>query len=157
MKTTKSSAKDAKAEASPSQLIDARIAALGDWRGETLARVRALIKQADPDVVEEVKWRKPSNAMLGVPVWEHAGIICTGETYKNYVKLTFAKGAWLEDPAGLFNSSLEGNMRRAIDMREGDRIDEKAFKALIRAAVALNTSKQAAARSGRSRKKAKNA
>ena len=131
---------------SPSRLIDARIKALGDWRGEMLARVRALIKQADPGVVEEVKWRKPSNAMLGVPVWEHDGIICTGETYKSYVKLTFAKGAALEDPAGLFNSSLEGSVRRAIDIREGDRIDEKALKALIRAAVALNTSPRAAAR-----------
>ena len=135
----KSTAKEGKGGSSPSRLIDARIAALGDWRGEMLARVRALIKQADPDVAEEVKWRKPSNAMLGVPVWEHDGIICTGETYKSYVKLTFAKGAALEDPAGLFNSSLEGNVRRAIDIREGDKIDEKALKALIRAAVALNT------------------
>jgi hypothetical protein len=124
---------------SPSQLIDARIAALGDWRGETLARVRALIKEADPDVVEEVKWRKPSNA-LGVPVWSHSGIICTGETYKDKVKLTFAKGAALADPSHLFNSSLEGNTRRAIDFHEGDRIDEKALKALVRAAVALSTS-----------------
>jgi hypothetical protein len=104
--------------------------------------VRALIKQADPDVVEEVKWRKPSNAMLGVPVWEHDGIICTGETYKNYVKLTFAKDAALDDPAGLFNASLEGNVRRAIDIREGDRIDAAALKALVRAAVALNTTKK---------------
>lgn len=125
---------------SPSRLIDARIKKLGDWRGATLARVRSLIKQADPDVVEEVKWRKPSNAMLGVPVWEHDGIICTGETYKTVVKLTFAKGAALDDPSGLFNASLEGNTRRAIDIREADRIDEKALKALIRAAVALNTS-----------------
>jgi hypothetical protein len=146
MKKTKIASKDGTGEASPSQLIDARIAALGDWRGETLARVRKLIKQADPEVVEEVKWRKPSNSMLGVPVWEHAGIICTGETYKAVVKLTFAKGAALEDPAGLFNSSLEGNVRRAIDLHEGDRIDEKAFKALIRAAVALNTSGRAAKR-----------
>ena len=146
MKTRQGSAKQSKAATSPSHLIDARIAALGDWRGETLARVRALIKQADPGVVEEVKWRKPSNAMLGIPVWEHDGIICTGETYKSYVKLTFAKGAALEDPAGLFNSSLEGSVRRAIDIREGDRIDEKALKALIRAAVALNTSVRAAAR-----------
>ena len=138
--------KEPKATPSPSHLIDARIAALGDWRGKMLARVRALIKQADPEVVEEVKWRKPSNAMLGVPVWEHDGIICTGETYKSYVKLTFAKGAALEDPAGLFNSSLEGNVRRAIDIHEGDNIDEKALKALIRAAVALNTSPRAAAR-----------
>src|SRR3954453_5257905 len=124
----------------PSQLIDARIAALSDWRGETLARVRSLIKQADPEVVEEVKWRKPSNAMRGVPVWSHAGIICTGETYKAVVKLTFAKGAALDDPSGLFNASLDGNARRAIDIREGDAIDEEAFKALVRAAVALNTS-----------------
>ena len=120
----------------PSELIDARIAELAeldDWRGETLARIRALIKQADPDVVEEWKWR-------GVPVWSHDGIICTGETYKSVVKMTFAKGASLGDPAGLFNSSLEGNTRRAIDLHEGDEIDEDAFKALIRAAVALNTS-----------------
>jgi hypothetical protein len=139
MKTRKSGSTEAKGSTSPSHLIDARITALGDWRGETLARVRKLIREADPDVVEEVKWRKPSNAMLGVPVWEHDGIICTGETYKSYVKLTFAKGAELDDPAGLFNSSLEGNMRRAIDIREGDKIDEKAFKALIRDAVAANT------------------
>ena len=118
---------------SPSQLIDARIEELGDWRGEMLSRLRALVKEADPDVVEEWKWR-------GVPVWEHDGIICTGETYKAVVKLTFAKGASLEDPSGLFNSSLEGNTRRAIDFHEGDKIDEKALKALIRAAVALNTS-----------------
>ncbi|HSD25580.1 MAG TPA: DUF1801 domain-containing protein [Solirubrobacterales bacterium] len=123
---------------SASQLIDARISALNDWRGETLSRVRALIKQADPDVVEEVKWRKASNP--GVPVWSHDGIICTGETYKAVVKLTFAKGASLEDPSGLFNSSLEGNTRRAIDMREGEAIDEDAFKELIRAAVRLNES-----------------
>jgi hypothetical protein len=128
---------------SPSQLIDARIAALGDWRGETLARVRRLIKEADPEIVEDVKWRKPSNAMRGVPVWEHAGIICTGETYKSIVKLTFAKGASLKDPSGLFNSSLEGNLRRAIDLHEGDKIDERAFKALIRAALTLNISVQA--------------
>jgi hypothetical protein len=149
--------KQPKGTAAPSQLIDARIEELGDWRGETLARVRTLIKQADPDVVEEVKWRKPSNAMLGVPVWEHAGIICTGETYKAVVKLTFAKGASLDDPSGLFNSSLEGNTRRAIDLREGDKIDEKALKALIRAAVALNTSKRAAAGPVRSKKKPKSA
>ena len=136
----KSSAKEAKGGDSPSRLIDARIKELGDWRGETLARVRKLIKQADPDVVEEVKWRKPSNSMLGVPVWSHGGIICTGETYKNTVKLTFAKGASLADPGGLFNSSLEGNTRRAIDLHEGDKIDEKALKTLVRAAVALNTS-----------------
>ena len=147
MNKTKNRTKDAKAAGSPSQLIDARIKDLNDWRGEALARVRALIKQADPDVVEAVKWRKPSNAMRGVPVWEHDGIICTGETYKAVVKLTFAKGAALEDPSGLFNASLDGNVRRAIDIHEGDRIDEKALKALIRAAVALNTS-QAARRPG---------
>ena len=118
---------------SPSQLIDARIEELGDWRGETLARVRSLVKEADPEVAEEWKWR-------GVPVWSHAGIICTGETYKDVVKMTFAKGASLEDPSGLFNSSLEGNTRRAIDRHEGDEIDEEALKALVRAAVALNTS-----------------
>jgi hypothetical protein len=127
---------------SPSKLIDLKIGQLTDWRGETLARLRALIMQADPEVTEEVKWRKPSNP-LGVPVWEHAGIICTGETYKDKVKLTFAKGASLDDPAGLFNSSLDGGTRRAIDVHEGVKIDEKAFKALIRAAVALNTSKSA--------------
>jgi hypothetical protein len=145
----------AKADASPSALIDAQIAALPGWRGETLARVRSLIKEACPDVVEEVKWKKPSNAMLGVPVWEHAGIICTGETYKAVVKLTFAKGAALKDPAGLFNASLEGNARRAIDIREGDTIDAAAFKALIRAAAALNASVQATARPVRSPKKPK--
>ena len=134
--TKKSGSKDKIATGTPSQLIDGRIKELGDWRGEMLARVRALIKQADPEVVEEWKWR-------GVPVWEHAGIICTGETYKAVVKLTFAKGAALEDPSGLFNSSLEGNTRRAIDIHEGDKIDEKALKALIRAAVALNTSSAA--------------
>ncbi|PSO21722.1 DUF1801 domain-containing protein [Bradyrhizobium sp. MOS003] len=119
---------------SPSKLIDGRIKELGDWRGEMLARVRGLIKQADPEVVEEWKWR-------GVPVWEHDGIICTGETYKEVVKMTFAKGAALDDPAGLFNSSLDGNVRRAIDIREGETINEKALKALIRAAVELNASK----------------
>jgi len=119
---------------SPSQLIDARIKELNDWRGETLARVRSLIKQTDPEVVEEWKWR-------GVPVWSHAGIICTGETYKNVVKMTFAKGATLEDPSALFNASLEGNTRRAIDFQEGNKIDEEALKALIRTAVALNTSR----------------
>ena len=139
-KKTKSGAKEAKGADSPSRLIDARIKKLGDWRGETLARVRSLIKDADPDVVEEVKWRKPSNSMLGVPVWEHDGIICTGETYKEVVKMTFARGAALEDPAGLFNASLEGNTRRAIDIREGDKIDDKALRARIRAAVTLNTS-----------------
>ena len=142
MNTTKTGSKEGDGGASPSQLIDARIKKLGDWRGGVLARVRALIRQADPDVVEEVKWRKPSNAMLGVPVWEHDGIICTGETYKDKVKLTFAKGAALEDPAGLFNSSLDGNVRRAIDIHEGDKIDATAFKALIRAAVKLNTAKR---------------
>jgi hypothetical protein len=125
--------KEGKGGDSPSQLIDARIEELGDWRGKALARVRSLIKQADPEVVEEWKWR-------GVPVWYHGGMICTGETYKNAVKMTFAKGASLDDPSGLFNSSLEGNTRRAIDFHEGDKIDEKALKALIRAAVALNTS-----------------
>ncbi len=139
MKKSATVSPDEKGAAAPSQLIDARIKALGDWRGEMLARLRALIRQADPEVVETVKWRKPSNAMLGVPVWEHAGIICTGETYKDKVKLTFARGAALDDPAGLFNASLDGGTRRAIDFHEGDSIDEAAFKALIRAAVALNT------------------
>jgi hypothetical protein len=143
---------DAKEETgrSPSQLIDARIKELGDWRGQTLAQIRSLIKQADPEVVEEWKWR-------GVPVWSHGGIVCTGETYKNVVKMTFAKGASLEDPSGLFNAGLEGNTRRAIDVHEGDEIDEKALKALIRAAVALNTSARAPARPARSRKKANSA
>ena len=118
---------------SPSQLIDARIKELGDWRGKTLSRLRALVKNADPDVVEEWKWR-------GVPVWSHDGLICTGETYKNVVKMTFAKGAALEDPSGLFNASLDGNTRRAIDLREGEKIDEEALKALVRAAVTLNKS-----------------
>jgi hypothetical protein len=135
----KRAATEEKAGDSPSRLIDARIRKLGGWRGEMLARVRAIIKQADPDVIEEVKWRKPSNSMLGVPVWEHDGIICTGETYKAVVKLTFANGAALKDPSRLFNSSLEGNTRRAIDIHEGDKINEKALKALIREAVALNT------------------
>jgi hypothetical protein len=121
-----------------STLIDGKIKALGDWRGKTLARLRALIREADPQVAETVKWRKPSNPN-GVPVWEHDGIICTGETYKDKVKLTFAKGAGLDDPADLFNSSLEGNLRRAIDIKEGEEIEEGAFKALIQAAVALNT------------------
>jgi hypothetical protein len=134
-----------------------RIDDVNDWRGETLARIRALIKEADPDVIEEVKWRKPSNGMRGVPVWEHDGIICTGETYKSVVKMTFAKGASLEDPSGLFNSSLEGNTRRAIDFREGDKIDGKALKALIRAAVALNTSKSTPAQRARPQKKSKSA
>jgi hypothetical protein len=123
----------------PSQLIDARIKELGDWRGETLAKIRALIKQADPEVVEEVKWRKPS-APAGVPVWSHDGMICTGETYKSHIKLTFAKGAELEDPKGLFNAGLDSKMRRAIDLHEGDQIDEAAFETLIREAVALNES-----------------
>ncbi|HEY6701891.1 MAG TPA: DUF1801 domain-containing protein [Pseudolabrys sp.] len=131
MRKTKSGAKEAKGGVSPSRLIDARIKELGDWRGKTLAQIRSVIKQADPEVVEEWKWR-------GVPVWSHAGIICTGETYKSVVKMTFAKGASLEDPSGLFNSSLEGNTRRAIDIHEGDKINEKALKALIRAAVTLN-------------------
>jgi hypothetical protein len=131
----KATTPDGDAADAPSQLIDARIKELGDWRGETLARVRALIKQADPDVVEAWKWR-------GVPVWEHAGMICTGETYKAAVKLTFAKGASLADPSGLFNSSLEGSTRRAIDIHEGEKINEEAFQALIRAAVALNTSRK---------------
>jgi hypothetical protein len=144
-----------KAAASPSRLIDAKIASHADWRGEILARVRKLIREAAPGIVEDVKWRKPSNP-AGVPVWEHDGIVCTGETYRNYVKLTFAQGASLEDPAGVFNASLDGNMRRAIDIREGDRIDEKAFKALIRAAVALNASR-AAARPAGGRKKPKGA
>src|SRR5229473_4130959 len=130
---------------SPSRLIDARIKELDDWRGKTLSHIRALIKKAVPEVVEEWKWR-------GVPVWYHDGMICTGETYKSVVKLTFAKGASLEDPTGLFNSSLEGNTRRAIDIHEGDRIDEKALKALIRAAVALNISVRAIARPVRSQK-----
>ena len=150
MKKTKSGPSEAKGEASPSDLIDARIRELGDWRGETLARVRALIKQACPDVVETWKWR-------GVPVWEHAGIICTGETYKAVVKMTFAKGASLQDPSRLFNSSLDGNTRRAIDIRDGDKIDEKALRALIRAAMALNTSKPVAARAISSAKKSKSA
>ncbi|HKD37018.1 MAG TPA: DUF1801 domain-containing protein [Pirellulales bacterium] len=158
VKTTKSGMKKAtkvktKGEDSPSQLIDARIKELRDWRGETLARLRKLIKQADPEVVEEVKWRKPSNSMRGVPVWSHGGILCTGETYKSVVKLTFAKGASLDDPSSLFNSSLEGNTRRAIDFHEDDKINEKALKALIGAAVALNTSPQSTARPARARKK----
>jgi hypothetical protein len=132
--TAKSSSTTKTDGASPSRMIDGRIKELGDWRGEMLGRIRGLIKDADPDVVEEWKWR-------GVPVWEHDGIICTGETYKAVVKMTFAKGAALEDPAGLFNSSLDGNVRRAIDIREGEKINERALKALIRAAVELNASK----------------
>ena len=150
MKKSKGGSKEGEGEDSPSRLIDARIKELRDWRGETLARVRTLIKQADPEVVEEWKWR-------GVPVWSHAGLICTGETYKNVVKMTFAKGASLKDPSRLFNSSLEGSTRRAIDFHAGDKIDEEALKALIRAAVALNTSKQAAARPVRSQKRPKSA
>ncbi len=142
MKKRTSGPKEGKEGDTPSRLIDARVKELNDWRGETLARVRLLIKQADPDVIEEWKWR-------GVPVWSHAGIICTGETYKNVVKMTFAKGASLADPSGLFNSSLEGNTRRAIDFHEGDKIDEKALTALIRAAVALNTSSAARRRGTR--------
>src|SRR5271154_6204138 len=134
MKKSKTGSQERKGGASPSHLIDARIKELSDWRGETLARVRSLIKEACPDVVEEWKWR-------GVPVWEHAGIICTGETYKAVVKLTFAKGAALADSSGLFNSSLEGNVRRAIDIHEGEKLNETALKTLIRAAVARNTSK----------------
>jgi hypothetical protein len=135
----KGSSKEAQGEVSASELIDAKISQLGDWRGEMLARIRKLVKQADPDMIEEVKWRKPSNK-LGVPTWSLSGIVCTGETYKNAVKMTFARGAALDDPSGLFNSSLEGNTRRAIDFHEGDEIDEKALKALIREAVALNAS-----------------
>jgi hypothetical protein len=131
----KNTSKEAKAKDAPSRMIDGRIKELGDWRGAMLARVRALFKEADPDVVEEWKWR-------GVPVWEHDGIICTGETYKAVVKLTFAKGASLDDPSRLFNSSLDGNVRRAIDIPEGAKINEKALKALVRAAVALNTSRK---------------
>ena len=134
MKTSKSAATKAKASTSPARLIDGRIKELGDWRGETLARVRSVIKEACPDVVEEWKWR-------GVPVWEHAGIICTGETYKAVVKLTFAYGASLADPSGLFNSSLEGNMRRAIDIHEGEKVNELALKMLVRAAADFNQSK----------------
>ncbi|WP_095147427.1 MULTISPECIES: DUF1801 domain-containing protein [unclassified Pseudomonas] len=134
MKTVQDEVNEEQEAGFVSERIDGRIRELGDWRGETLARVRALIRQADPEVVEEWKWR-------GVPVWSHGGILCTGETYKQVVKLTFAKGAALEDPAGLFNASLEGNTRRAIDMHEGGGIDETAFMALIRAAVALNVSK----------------
>jgi hypothetical protein len=149
MKQTKSGSKKTEAKGSPAQRSAARNQQPSDWRGAMLARIRALIQQADPEVVEEVKWRKPSNSMRGVPVWSHAGILCTGETYKNVVKLTFAKGASLPDPAGLFNSSLAGNTRRAIDFHEGDKINEKALQALIRAAVALNTS--AAAQSSKTK------
>ena len=151
MKKRTSAAKESKAGGSSSSKNPS------DWRSEILARVRSLIKEADPDIVEEVKWRKPSNGMQGVPVWEHDGIVCTGETYKAIVKLTFAKGASLPDPAGLFNSSLEGHARRAIDIHEGGRINEKALKALIRAAVALNLSGKATAGGVGSRKKPKSA
>jgi hypothetical protein len=133
MKKSGSQKVESASRGSASRLIDARIQELGDWRGEMLSRLRALIQQADPEVVEEWKW-------MGTPVWSHSGIICTGETYKNVVKMTFAKGVSLDDPSGLFNSSLEGRVRRAIDFREGDKVNEKALKALIRAAVALNTS-----------------
>src|SRR5215831_4962225 len=133
---------------SASQLIDAKLEQLDDWRGELLRRLRALVKEADPDVIEEWKWR-------GVPVWSHDGILCTGETYKSVVKMTFAKGASLEDPSSLFNSSLEGNTRRAIDLREGDKIDERALKALIRAALALNMSGRTTAHPARTRRKLK--
>jgi hypothetical protein len=139
MKKEASAEKDGEGQVAASELIDARIKELSDWRGETLARIRALIRQADPEVVEEWKWR-------GVPVWSHAGIICTGETYKSVVKMTFAQGASLEDPSGLFNSSLEGNTRRAIDVHEGEQLDETALQALIGAAVALNLSRMAARR-----------
>lgn len=146
MKKSKTASKEAKSGDSPSAMIDARIAALGDWRARVLARIGALIREADPRVVEEVKWRKPSNAMRGVPVWSHGGIVCTGETYKDKVKTTFARGASLPDPSGLFNASLEGGTRRAIDFYEGRKIDAKAFKALVRAAVELNMAKRARAR-----------
>ena len=139
MKKSGSQANESAPSLSPSDLVDARIQQNGDWRSQMLARLRALIRHADPQVVEECKWVKPSNP-LGVPVWSHNGIICTGESHKSVVKMTFAKGALVDDPAGLFNSSLQGNLRRAIDFREGDKVNEKALKALIRAAVALNTS-----------------
>src|SRR3954449_9987783 len=155
VKKSKSVSKAGKKGDASSQRADSKTKELSDWRGETLARVRTLIRQAAPDVVEEVKWRKPSNAMRGVPVWSHGGIICTGETYKSVVKLTFAKGAALEDPSRLFNASLDGNARRAIDIREGDAIDEEAFKALVRAAVALNASGRATAGPGPSQRRAK--
>ena len=140
MPAAKKSDPAAGVDAAPSRLIDARIAALGGWRGAMLARVRAVIRRADPDIVEDVKWRKPLNPD-GVPVWERDGIVCTGETYRDKVKLTFAKGAALADPSGLFNASLDGNARRAIDLFEGDTVNEKALKALVRAAVALNVGK----------------
>ncbi len=144
MPSPKSKPADTNTEPSPTAEIDAIIAALGDWRGEMLAQLRALIKQAAPDVIEEVKWRKPTNP-AGVPVWSHGGIICTGETYKDKVKLTFMNGASIADPSGLFNAGLDGNARRAIDVRAGDKVDTKAFKALVRSAVALNSSDGTAA------------
>jgi hypothetical protein len=140
MKSKASGKIESASRESASKEVDAKILELSGWRGEMLARLRTLIRQADPEIVEECKWKKPSNP-CGVPVWSHEGIICTGETYKNAVKLTFAKGAFLDDPTGLFNSSLEGNLRRAIDFHESDGVNEKALKALIRAAVALNASK----------------
>lgn len=149
LQKSKSAAKDATGGASASGLIDEKIRALDDWRGETLARIRKLIREACPNAVEEVKWRKPSNPM-GVPVWEHAGILCTGETYKDKVKLTFARGAALLDPSSLFNSSLDGNVRRAIDIHEGENINEKAFKTLIRAAAAMNMSRVASRKTAKS-------
>ena len=145
MKKRKTGSKQEKRGNSPSQLIGARIKETGDWREKTLACMRALIQEADPEMIEERKWRKPSNAMAGVPVWSHNGIVCTGETYKNVVKMTFSKGASLKDPSRLFNSSLDGNARRAIDIHEGEEIDAPALKALIRAAVALNVSGRKAA------------
>ena len=141
MKASRNNPADAGAGTSAGHLVDARIAALGGWRGETLGRLRALIMEADPQMTEGVKWRKPSNGMLGVPVWERAGLVCTGETYKDKVKLTFAQGAKLDDPAKLFNASLDGGTRRAIDVFEGAVVNEKAFRDLVRAAVALNAAK----------------
>lgn len=154
MKKSNHNSKVSKKAGSPTHVAVASIKELSDWRSGTLARIRAIIQLADPEAIEEVKWRKPSNP-AGVPVWTHGGIICTGETYKNVVKITFAKGASLPDPAGLFNSSLEGNTRRAIDFHEGDEIDEKALRALIRAAVAQNTT--ALGRPARTLKKPKRA
>lgn len=156
MKKHEDRSKSGAEDEAPAQLIDALIAASHDWRSDLLSRVRALIEEAVPDAIEEVKWRKPSNP-AGVPVWSHGGILCTGETYKNAVKLTFPKGAALPDPAGLFNASLEGNARRAIDLHEGDEVDEEAFKELIRAAAASNASTAATARPVRSPKKPKSA
>jgi hypothetical protein len=139
MKSTKSKSVKRGTAKPASRRIDQRIRNLSDWREETLDRMRALILEADPEMIEERKWKKPSNAMAGVPVWSHNGIVCTGETYNKVVKLTFAKGAFISDPSRIFNSSLEGNMRRAIDIREGEKVDERAFKALVKAAVAENT------------------